>query len=103
MKARKSSPSFVLVGIGLGEETIVQTHFHGRGMGCRNPVQSRFDLASVGGPAAASLGIVGAAQFFDFARVRVLHHAHAFDEIGIPQADFAPGGQAIELWTAALP
>ena len=59
------------------EQTVIETCC---GVDCvtgRNPVESAFDLAHAAGETGASLGIVGAVDFFDVA-VGILLHAVDF-------------------------
>ena len=85
-----------VVGIGLGEELVVEADFGGDGVGGRDPVHGRLDLAAVGGVAAAAGGIVGAVDFDDVAGC-VFHDALGGDEVGVAQADFLAGRQAVVL------
>ena len=60
-----------VVGIGLGEELVVEADLGGDGMGGRNPVHGGLDLAAVGRVAAAARGIVGAVHLDDDCRPRL--------------------------------
>src|ERR1700738_2664947 len=58
----------VVVGIGPGEELVVEADFGGDGVGSADPVHGGLDLAAVGGVAAAAGGVVGAVGFDGVAR-----------------------------------
>ena len=85
-----------VVGIGLGEELVVEADFGGDGVGGRDPVHGGLDLAAVGRVAAAAGRIVGAVHLDDVAG-RVFHHALRGDEVGVAQADFLAGREAVVL------
>ena len=85
-----------IVGIGLGEELVVETDFGGDGVGGRDPVHGGLDLAAVGRVAAAAGRIVGAVHLDDVAG-RVFHHALGGDEVGVAQAHLLAGREAVVL------
>src|SRR5712691_486522 len=62
------------------EEPVVEPHLAIDGMCCRDPVQGRLGLPSVGSVAAAGRWIVGRAKLDDIA-VAILRHAAALDEV----------------------
>ena len=76
-----------LIGVFGGEEAIVQAYLGLEGVGSGDPVNGALDLATVGGVSASGGGIVGAAQFGDFA-VLVLDDFSAGDVIGVLEAYF---------------
>lgn len=64
-------------------------------------MEGGFYLSAVGCVAATGCGVVGAVQFGDIA-IGVFGYAGAGDEIGVAEADFSAGGQAVELFRGAL-
>ena len=89
-------PSSTSLRIRFGEELFVDADFSGDGVRRRNPVHGGLHLAAVGRVAAAAGWIVGAVHLDEIAG-RVFHHAVRGDEVGVAQADFLAGRQAVIL------
>jgi len=60
-------------------------------------VEGGFYLSAVGCVAAAGCGVVGAVQLGDIA-ISVFGYVGAGDEIGVSEADFPAGGEAVEFF-----
>ena len=84
------------IGIGNGEQTVVQACFGVYCVGCGDPVNGAFDLASIGSVAALRFGIVGAMDHADFA-VFVLFHTGTGHKVGAAEAHFLARSQTVEL------
>jgi len=76
-----------------GEEAVEEAHLGVDGVGCGDPVDGAFDLAAVGGVAAAGGGVVGAVDAGD-AAVGVFLDAVGGDEVGVAQAHLLADGHA---------
>ena len=86
------------VGVGVGEEVVVEPDLGVQSGGGVHPVEGRaLDLAAIGGVAAPALGVIGGQDLGDIA-VLVLDAAGAGDEVGAFQAALgAIGGEALIL------
>src|ERR1043165_1310917 len=78
---------FAFFRILFGEEPIIHADFYFFGMFRRDPMNRRFDFASIGRISAARGWIICRMNFQDFTCI-ILHHMRAFDEIRVAQADF---------------
>src|SRR5262245_54476627 len=83
-------------GIGAAEEVVVEPDLGRNGVRGRDPVQSGLGRAPVGRRAAASRGIVRAAELDHLAAI-VLHHLLAGDEVRRAQSHLAARREPVEL------
>ena len=83
-------------GIGPGEEMVVQADLGGHRVRGRDPVERGLRPAPIRRVAAAGRRVVRAAELDDLT-ARVLHHAGAGHEVGVPKADLATRREAEEL------
>src|SRR6202044_466291 len=87
---------FNLIRIFFAEEFVVDTRFRVDGVGSRDPVNGRLDLASIGSVAAARGWVVSTVPLNHFSLV-VLDHALRRNEEAVAQAHLAPRRQAVVL------